>query len=175
MVNDYALGDTSVERVLDLENDPWHRLEYAYVNCRAKQYVKGHYGKYEDGKLSVCGIGWAMKGAGMTDEEILGASGNLKCSLKTMLNYKSASRALREYGFDDKTRRKMRTCPMPECAFRGSLQFVLEHINECHKIPIPNIGKLIPIIRSHEKDSAPTLADQLIILKRDFIGLFKKD
>lgn len=159
---------------LDLENDCWARLEYAYLNCNVKQYVEGHYSKYEDGKLSVCGIGWAMRGAGMTDEEIQGMSGNIKCSLKTMFNYKSPSRVLKEYGFENKERKKFRTCPLDNCGYRGSLQIILEHINEAHRIPIPNIGKMIPTIRAQPDSYKPTIMDQLIIFKRDLKELFNK-
>lgn len=161
---------------LDLKNSAWDRLQYAYENCDNFQYTDGHYGKYEDGKLSVCGIGFAMRASGATDEELLGVSGNIKCALKTMLNNKAPSRVMKEYGFDDKTRKQFRTCPHEDCAFRGTLQFVLEHVNEAHKTPIPMIGKyVIPALRDQEKSYKPTLADQMILMKRDFISLFKKD
>ena len=161
---------------LDMDNS-WDRLQYAYESCDKFQFTEGHYGKkYEDGKLSVCGIGYAMKGAGFTDEELLGVSGNIKCGLKTIFNYKSPSKVMREYGFDEKTRKQFRTCVHSECAFRGSLQFILEHVNEAHKTPIPLIGKyIIPALRDQEKSYKPTLADQMILMKRDFVGLFKKD
>ncbi len=156
-------------------SDCWNRLQYAYENCNVIQYTEGHYGKYENGKLSVCGIGFAMRGAGYTDEEILGSGGNLKCGLKTMFNHKAPSKVLKEYGFSDKERKKFRTCPHSECSYRATLQGVLEHVNEAHKIPIPNIGKMIPIIREHESDVKPTLADHFILLKRDFIDLFRRE
>lgn len=159
---------------LDLEHDCWARLEYAYINCNVKQYVEGHYSKYEDGKLSVCGIGFAMRASGMTDEEIQGLSGNLKCSLKTMFNYKSPSKVLKEFGFESKELKKFRTCPMDNCGSRGSLQHILEHINEAHRIPIPNIGKMIPIIREHPDSYKPTIMDLLIIFKRDLKDIFNK-
>jgi hypothetical protein len=161
---------------LDLQNSAWDRLQYAYESCDNFQFTDGHYGKYEDGKLSVCGIGFAMRASGSTDEELMAVSGNIKCALKTIFNYKSPSRVMKEYGFDDKTRRKFRTCVHENCAFRGSLQLVLEHVNECHKTPIPLIGKyVIPALRDQDKLYKPTLADQLIIMKRDFLSLFKKD
>ena len=174
----YEFGDRFEPTInLDLKNSAWDRLQFAYESCDAKQYVEGHYSKkYEDGKLSVCGIGFAMRASGSTDEELMGVSGNIKCALKTFLNYKSPSRVMKEYGFDDKTRKKFRTCPHSECAFRGTLQFVLEHVNEAHKTPIPMIGKyIIPALRDQDETYKPTLADQMIIMKRDIVGLFKKE
>jgi len=45
-------------------------------------------------KMSVCGIGWAMRSAGMTDEEISGMSGNIRCGLKTIFNHKSTNKSI---------------------------------------------------------------------------------
>lgn len=162
---------------LDLENSAWDRLQYAYESCDNFQFTDGHYAKkYEDGKLSVCGIGFAMRATGATDEELMGASGDLRCGLKTFFNYKSPSRVMKEYGFDKETRKQFRTCPHNDCAFRGSLQIILEHVNEAHKTPIPMIGKyIIPALRDQDKDYKPTIADQMIILKDDIRNLFKKE
>ena len=82
---------------------------------------------------------------------------------------------MKEYGFTDKERKKFRTCPHHECSYRATLQGVLEHVNVAHKIPIPNIGKMIPVIREHESDSKPTLADHFILLKRDLTDLFRRE
>jgi len=156
---------------LDLA-DPWVRLQLAYENCTAKQYVSGHYGKYEDGKLSMCGIGWALHAAGWSDEELVGMNGPINCQIKSIMGSKDATRALQEYGFPEKERRKSRNCPMPDCTYRVGLQGILEHLNECHQIPIPNIGKLLPVIRNDTKPR-PTIADWFKIIKEDVKGLFK--
>ncbi len=156
---------------LDLA-DPWVRLELAYTSCKVNQYVNGHYGKYEDGKLSMCGIGWALHAAGWSDEELVGMNGSLNCQIKSLVGSKDATKALKEYGFSHKERHKGRNCPMPDCAFHCGLQAVLEHLNECHKIPIPNIGKLLPAIRNDEK-GRPTIADGFKILKQDVKAFFK--
>ena len=143
---------TKVE--LDL-SDPWNRLQFAYENCTMKQLTEGHYGKYENGKLSVCGIGWALHASGIPDSEL---KPNLICSIKNLGAGQIFIGALRHYGLPKEERRKIRVCPMPDCASTGRLQMILEHLNECHKIPIRNIGKLVPIIRNDQR-AKPTFAD----------------
>lgn len=145
---------------------PEKRLQYAYENCRERQYVDGHYAKYENGKLSVCGIGWALRAAGWTDEELGAKKQNLACAINSITSYKDPMKALYEYGFTKKECKKIRYCPMPDCTHFGGLQHILEHINECHRIPIPNIGKLIPHILNNKKPRR-TIADHFVALKKD--------
>lgn len=147
--------------------DPWNRLQYAYENCKVKQYVAGHYGKYENGNLSMCGIGWALHVAGWHDAELVPS---LACHIKTFTSNRNAFRALGEYGFSDEDRKKMRICPLPDCCYGARLQGILEHLNEAHQIPIPNIGKLVPIIRNSKK--SVTLADRFIFLAKDIKKFF---
>jgi len=157
---------------LNLE-DHWVRLQLAYENCKVNQYVEGHYGKYENGKLSVCGIGWALKAAGWTDEDLGAKRQNLTCFINSITNKKDPTKALYEYGFPKDEARKIRYCPLPDCTHFGGLQHILEHINECHRIPIPNIGKLIPIIRNQNKPRR-TMADHFTLLYKDLKQLITK-
>lgn len=154
-----------VKTELDLA-DPWNRLQYVYENCNVKQLTEGHYIKYDaGGKLNVCGIGWALHAAGFSDDEL---KTTLGCQIRNIVNPRNVFRALREYGFERKDRIKARACPLPDCNFAGSLQRVLEHLNEPpHKIPIRNIGKLIPIIKNGYK-SNPTIADYFFGIIKDF-------
>jgi len=145
---------------------PEKRLENSYSKCRMNQYVDGHYAKYENGKLSVCGIGWALKAAGWTDQE-LKADQNIGCLIKSITSYKDPSKALDEYGFSKEVAKKQRTCPMPDCVHTGRLRHMLEHLNESHRIPIPNIGKLIPLILKENTKPKTTIADHLVALKKD--------
>ena len=161
----------SFKSTLDL-SDHFNRLQFAYEKCRVNQYVEGHYAKYEDGKLSVCGIGWALKAAGWTDEDLGAVRTAIPCAIKSLTNYKNPHKALEEYGFTKEESRKRRYCPQPDCTFSGGLQSVLEHINECHQIPIPNIGKLIPLLRK-KKEIPPTLADTWRFFKQDIKKLIK--
>lgn len=146
---------------------PEKRIQYAYENCRMNQYVDGHYAKYENGKLSVCGIGWALKAAGWTDEDLGAQKQNFACFVKSITNYKDPTKALDEYGFTKEVARKRRSCPMPDCTHRGGLRHILEHVNEAHRIPIPNIGKLIPLILKEDNKPKPTIADHIKSLKKD--------
>lgn len=144
--------------------DPWVRLQYVYENCKVKQYTAGHYGKYENGKLSMCGIGWALHSAGWSDDDL---KPTMSCLLKSFTNVKEPTKALEEYGFSKEERRKTRSCPVIDCSTTGSLQRVLEHLNEYHQYPIPNIGKLIPWIRTSTKkpSNSEKIADLLHDLK----------
>lgn len=151
--------------VIGLER-PEDRLQYAYENCKENQYVEGHYAKYEKGKLSVCGIGWALKASGWTDEELGAKRQNLACFVNSITNNKDPTKALSEYGFSREEGKKVRYCPLPDCTHFGGLQHVLEHINECHRIPIPNIGKMIPSILNSKKPRR-TIADHFVMLKKD--------
>lgn len=162
-------GVESTPQELDLA-DPWQRLQYVYENCNVKQLLKGHYIKYDaGGKMNVCGIGWALHCAGFTDEEM---KTDLICQFKNSFNPKSVYAALKEYGFTKAERRKIRVCPMPNCTRIGTLQGILEHLNEpAHAIPIRNIGKLIPLIRNSTKPK-PTLADMFVSTIKDFKELF---
>jgi hypothetical protein len=148
--------------------DPWHRLQMVYENCKVKQYVEGHYAKYDDGKLSMCGIGWALHSAGWTDSEL---KPSLSCFINTITNGKDPINAMDEYGFSHEERKKTRACPIPDCMYTAGLRRILEHVNEYHKIPIPNIGRLIPMIRNSTK--MPTIADKTLGLVKDVSSILK--
>lgn len=153
----------------------WNRLQYVYENASVKQWTEGHYGKYEaDGELSVCGIGYALKSAGWTDDELVGMKGGLRCAINTLLRTKSPMEALNEYGFSKEDKEKDRRCPLPNCRFTGNLQCILEHLNEApHKVPIPQIGKLIPVIKNDDREM-PTMKDHGIRIKERFTNFLKE-
>lgn len=147
---------------LDLSN-PVVRLQYVYENATVKQYVAGHYAKYENGKLSMCGIGWALHCAGWRDDEL---RSSLLCSMKTLFSPRSPLAALKEFGFERREIIKFRHCPIPDCTAFGTAQTILEHLNEAHEIPIPIIGKLIPTI-FNSTTPLPTFADHAKALWHD--------
>lgn len=147
--------------ILDLA-DPWNRLQFVYENCKIEQSF-GAYAKEKDGKLAMCGVGWAAHCAGWADSQL---KLDMTRLIQSFTKNKVVEQALEDYGFPRKELQRTHLCPLPDCGRTGTLQNILEHLNDTHKISIHNIGKLIPILKKQEKISF-NLYRCFATLKRD--------
>ena len=104
----------------------------------------------DDGKTSYCALGFAAKKVGYSDE-----------TLRFGMLFPFRLNILQKYGFDGKDMSKKRMCTEEDCKYTAGLNLMITHLNDHHKISIPEIGKKIRKIRD-DKRKLPSFWKRLV-------------
>lgn len=122
----------------------WDKLEKILLDATEVNQCFGALAVEENGKVSYCAMGYAAKKAGYSDH-----------TLGSSILFPFKVDILKNYGFSAQERSKKRMCTEYDCKWTGCLSFLITHLNDYHKISIPEIGRRIQLIQNDKRNLPP--------------------
>lgn len=145
-----------LNQLLEKNESAWNKLANVLLGAEGVDQCFGYLALEDNGKMSYCALGYAAKKVGHSDK-ILGFG----------MLFPFRPRILEKYGFDKEDRSKKRLCTEDGCKYTGRLDCMMTHLNDHHRIRIPEIGRRIRKIRD-DKRKLPSFWKRLIYSFEDY-------
>lgn len=133
-----------VQTILQKNQSAWNKLENVMLQAKGVSQCYGYLAVENKGTVSYCALGFAGKMAGLSDE-----------NLSSQLLFPVKLDILSKYGFTESQRTKKRLCPEAACKCSGTLSYLITHLNDYHKLSIPQIGLRLKKIQNDKRSLPP--------------------